>query len=105
MKYGRYSIKSIAKASPLTPKKENAAGKRQQLSGRKDSIADITDPPVVIATLDSFISLLLYFAVEFLCFGFKGLRLQLWRVCQCAELVHPEIRRRRFFIPLGVCAV
>src|SRR5262245_56771215 len=47
----------MAKASPPTPRKENATGKTQQLSGRKESSAVISDPPEVTATLNGFIPL------------------------------------------------
>src|SRR5215813_11246322 len=47
----------MAKASPPAPRKENATGKTQQLSGRKESSAVISDPPEVTATLDGFIPL------------------------------------------------
>src|SRR5215813_4521744 len=47
----------MAKASPPAPRKENATGKTQQLSGRKESSAVISDPPEVTATLDGFIAL------------------------------------------------
>src|SRR5262245_15784324 len=47
----------MAKARPPAPRKENATGKTQQLSGRKDNNAVISDPPEVTATLDGFIAL------------------------------------------------
>ena len=52
MKYDRYGISDMAKASPPAPRKENATGKMQQLSGRKDSSADMIDPVVVTAPDD-----------------------------------------------------
>src|SRR5215831_20293078 len=47
----------MAKASPPAPRNENATGKTQQLSGRKESSAEISDPPEVTATLDGLIAL------------------------------------------------
>jgi hypothetical protein len=55
MKNGRYGVSSIANANPLAPRKENAIGKRQQLNGRKESMPETSDPPVVTVIFEGFL--------------------------------------------------
>jgi hypothetical protein len=64
-KYDRYGINDIAKAIPPAPRKENATGKTQQLSGRKDRRAEKSDPAVAPAP-DGFIAITSSFGSAFL---------------------------------------